>query len=590
MAHKQYFLRRFAAILALGILFSLLLHSFISSRLIIMAFDKISNSALNKYLDQGEVILRHYLDGTISLTELDEKINPEISLNLTHLILLDQDGKIIAASRSAAADLNLAVIEDQARELQEGQKVFSTAGTGKRLAGLVIGRPVFEAGVRLGSVFAGITMTESAIARNQFNWNIFMAIWPLFLILTLLSLIAARHFFHPIRVLADLTRQIAGGKWGTTIDQALPGEMGSLARDFNAMSVSLSQTITSLDYEKNSMKLMLEGLREGIVAMDGSGAVLHQNGAALELLGGPGSPEYQKLVAELRRCIAGSETINGKLDIRDMRIEFIIRRIPAENIAGQPGPGAIALLRDVTASERLEQTRHDYVANISHELRTPLTAMRGLIEPLRDGLVSNEEDRRRCYDMISTEALRLSRLVDDLLELSGIQSGAAAFETESIDTADLMQDLYYRDSQLFADAGLAFELDMPEHLPFVCSNEDRIIQVLTIFLDNARKYTAAGGRVTLAARTAAEGVLVSVSDSGIGMDETTQRQIFERFFQGDRSRGDRGNGLGLAIAREILDKLGIRLVLTSKPGQGSTFTLVLPLTGNSGRSTTSENC
>ena len=576
MPRKQYFFWRFTAILSLAILTALLLLSFISSRLIITAYNRSEYAILNEYLDQSEKVLLNYLDGEISLEQLKERINPEINLNQTYLILLDANGRIIAASHSAAAHTDLALIEARAARLQGDQELFS-AESANRQYSLIIGRPVLRAGVRQGSVFAGTVTTSLAAVRSQFNLSIFTAIWPLYLVLTLFSLFAVSRFVHPIRILTDLTQKIAHGQWGTTIEQELPGEMGSLAENFNAMSISLARTIASLKYEKNSMKLMLEGLSEGIVAIDGAGVVLHQNGAALHLLTGTGSPEYRQLIEELRRCVATGETGGGKLTIKADRIEYVIRPIPAVKNSGQPGPGAIALLRDVTASERLEQTRHDYVANISHELRTPLTAMRGLIEPLRDGLVSKEQDRRRCYDMIASEALRLSRLVNDLLELSGIQSGAAAFEMESIDTADLMQDLYYRNRQLFLGAGLVFELRMPEQLPFVRSNEDRIIQVLTVFLDNARKYTPAGGQVCLEAQVGDSGVQVSVIDSGIGMDEDTQKQIFERFFQGDRSRSDRGNGLGLAIAREILDKLGVQLKLTSELGRGSTFALILPL-------------
>ena len=243
---------------------------------------------------------------------------------------------------------------------------------------------------------------------------------------------------------------------------------------------------------------------------------------------------------------------------------------------GEEKRGAIAMVRDITDQERLEATRRDYVANISHELRTPLASMRGIAEGLRDGLVE-EPDRQRYYELIVGEVQRLTRLVNDLLELSSLQARSQVFETEKVLCADTLYELADRTTGLAQEKGLILHVQADDSLPPVSANEDRLQQVLTILLDNAIKYTPAGGSITLGAEQKAQGVRFFVRDTGIGMDEYNMRHAFERFYQADPSHGAKGSGLGLSIAHEILAKMNVKIRVTSTPGVGSEFYFDLPI-------------
>ncbi len=582
MHKKHYFMRRFLLILVAGVLAALLALFTISTRLAIHAFDAISRSILERSLDQAEVLALSYARGEKTAVELDHLFNPELDTSLTSCIFLDADGNLAAAGKNAFKLIKFDTIRKQIGSITEEQFVILAEINQDRVVSQrMLARPIYLDQKRCGLLLAAIDAGDLQIEQSRFKTNFFLAIWPLFLLVILASYILASHWAKPIGILTDAARRISGGQINTRINAPLPGEMGELASAFNEMSASLNKTIQSLNYEKNSMGLMLEGLREGIMAIDASGNILHQNSAAMELTGGPESPHYRRIIEALGECVNNGKPGEGQLTVADTLIAYTVRRIPSGD---RTQGGAIALLRDITASERLEQTRRDYIANISHELRTPLTAMRSLIEPLRDGLVETDEDCQRCYTMIASETVRLSHLVDDMLELSGLQSGSASFEMERIDIGDLMQDIYYRNLILYQKAGLTFSLKLPSDLPAIRSNEDRLVEVVTIFLDNARKYTPAGGTVELSAAASGKTVAIAVRDTGIGMDETDLKYAFDRFYQGDRSRSDRGNGLGLAIAREILDKLAVPLQVESKPGQGSTFTLNIPVdTGNNGK-------
>ena len=261
-----------------------------------------------------------------------------------------------------------------------------------------------------------------------------------------------------------------------------------------------------------------------------------------------------------------------RLTVGDARLQVIFSPLPAREMAPR---GAIAMIRDITEQERLESTRRDYVANISHELRTPLASMRGIAEGIRDGLVE-ESEKQRYYDMIVTEVRRLTRLVNDLLELSSLQAAASAFEMERVDPVETLYELLDRTEGLAKEKGLELKLYLPHENRDVLTNEDRLQQVLTILLDNAIKYTKAGS-ITLGAENSPEGMRFFVRDTGVGMNEYAIRHAFERFYQADPSHGAKGSGLGLSIAKEILQKMDVKIRVVSAPGWGSEFHFTVPL-------------
>ena len=164
--------------------------------------------------------------------------------------------------------------------------------------------------------------------------------------------------------------------------------------------------------------------------------------------------------------------------------------------------------------ERVEKLRRDYVANVSHELRTPLTAVRGLLEPLADGMVKDEADRQRYYKIMLHEVLRLSRLITDMMMLSRLQSGTEYMEITRVDVNELVQDIASAYSSTLADKGVNLVLDCPRPVPDAMTDPDRIEQVLVILLDNASRYTPKGGTITISARNGKEKIQLSVTDTG----------------------------------------------------------------------------
>ncbi|MBQ6950884.1 MAG: PAS domain-containing protein [Clostridia bacterium] len=524
-------------------------------------------AALKNNVQSASYLLRDYSRGELPREEMNQILNPELNPDGVFYLLMDKEGKALAYTEEAVPYLAQASAQTLQNAIVDEDGTLIRSGVNGRLA-MVVGSRTEE-----GFVFAGRTTRLTNGTEMSFRGRLLLSLACVLCLILLLSTFFAKKVSRPARMITETASRLIEGD-AVEVPEDMPGqEIKEIARAFNHMSATIASTIRELKYEKENMNLVLEGLQEGVVAVDENGRFLHVNTAAREMLG-----EETAEMAALTEALQGEET-EGRILKGSQVLYYAISLLPEKE--GEKNRGKVALIRDVTKEERLERTRRDYVANISHELRTPLSSIRGLGEGLRDGMVTEEEDKQRYYNIITSEATRLSRLVNDLLELSSLQSNPAAFETENVDPAALVWETHDLNRSLFEKKGIQFLCDMPEdELPLIRSNEDRLSQVLTIFLDNARKFTQSGGTVTLGVFREGEGVRFFVKDTGIGMDEETQKMAFERFHQAEAGRTSKGSGLGLSIAREIFKKMGVAIDVESEPGKGSTFSFLIPFDGN----------
>ncbi len=246
-----------------------------------------------------------------------------------------------------------------------------------------------------------------------------------------------------------------------------------------------------------------------------------------------------------------------------------------EHQAGEIGELAASINDFAAKSEKLEQTRRDYVANISHELRTPMASIRAMSETLRDGLITDDNKVQRYYDHILRESMRMTRLIDDLLELSRLQSRSVALQISAIDLMPVLSSCALTFEQLALDSGVDFSFECPQQLPVVMSNADRIQQILVILLDNAIKHTPDDGKVVLSAQVEEQLVRISVRDTGDGISPQDIPYVFDRFYKSDKSHSSGGTGLGLSIAKEVLMVLGETITVESQLGEGSVFSFTV---------------
>ena len=452
---------------------------------------------------------------------------------------------------------------------------------------VVVAVPITLMDEVIGAVFMAQSMTEIMGGMQALTNTLALSLLLVGLLMLPVVLFFASRMVRPITRMRTVALTMAGGDLTARAEDGSNDEYGELGRALNYLSSELGSTISSLQMERNRLQSLINGLSEGIIAVDAKGATTLINPAVYGLLNLQSTDDNVRAAAPdvfamFDQALSSAQAVKKTVWQGDVALHISVSPLLLQS--GEV-TGCVGIVSDVTSAERLEQTRRDYVANVSHELRTPLTAMRALIEPLRDGLVKTEEQRQQIYDVVLRETMRLSRLVNDMLELSRLQSGTASLSRSVFAPLPLFNLIHETYSAYAEDYQQTFVYDVPEDLPSVWGNPDRTQQVLIVLLDNAFKYTPEGGVVTLSACAEGDVVRVRVRDTGVGIPAADLPHVFDRFYKVDKSHHSKGTGLGLAIAYEIMKHLGEEMSVTSEPGQGSCFSFTLHIAHGSAEKT-----
>ena len=442
---------------------------------------------------------------------------------------------------------------------------------------VVVAVPITFMDEVIGAVFMAQSMTEIMGGMQALTNTLALSLLLVGLLMLPVVLFFASRMGRPITRMRTVALTMAGGDLTARAEDGSNDEYGELGRALNYLSSELGSTISSLQMERNRLQSLINGLSEGIIAVDAKGATTLINPAVYGLLNLQSTDDNVRAAAPdvfamFDQALSSARAVKKTVWQGDVALHISVSPLLLQS--GEV-TGCVGIVSDVTSAERLEQTRRDYVAHVSPALRTPLTAMRALIEPLRDGLVKTEEQRQQIYDVVLRETMRLSRLVNDMLELSRLQSGTASLSRSVFAPLPLFNLIHETYSAYAEDYQQTFVYDVPEDLPSVWGNPDRTQQVLIVLLDNAFKYTPEGGVVTLSACAEGDVVRVRVRDTGVGIPAADLPHVFDRFYKVDKSHHSKGTGLGLAIAYEIMKHLGEEMSVTSEPGQGSCFTFTL---------------
>lgn len=363
-------------------------------------------------------------------------------------------------------------------------------------------------------------------------------------------------------------------------------DLSPLTVALNEMVSSVEARVAALDQERTQLAAVLEHMGDGVIMVDGAGRIGLINKAAARLLGtSRGAAEGRslidvardhELVAAARRCLVGrGQEMPLLLEMGTPRraIQVVATAVPRE----PPGkPRALLLLQDVTELRRAETIRREFVANISHELRTPVASLKALAETLDSGALDDPPAARLFLARIVLETDRLAQLVEELLELSLLESGAAALRHEPIDLAEIAARAAERIRTHADRHAVALTMEHPSEPVMALGDPLRLERVVVSLLDNAVKFTAPGGRVRLRCESRRDNVTLAVEDTGVGIPPEDLARVFERFYKADRTRSSAGAGLGLAIAKHTVEACGGRIWVESTEGHGSTFFIQLP--------------
>jgi two-component system phosphate regulon sensor histidine kinase PhoR len=424
-------------------------------------------------------------------------------------------------------------------------------------------------------VAADLAQVDEIVRRAQraVAWAALLALF----VGTVLALLAGRSIAQPLTEISAASRAIAAGAPPRFPRSGIP-DIDVLVRSLRQMHRQLGERFDELRREQAESAALVESMIEGVVAADGRGHIVTANPAARRLLG-YGHTEPLPDLPALFRVKAAREVVDEVLQgrpVQDRQLEMD-DRVFLVNARPLPNGGAVLVLHDLTEVRRLEAVRRDFVANVSHELKTPLTSISGYAETLL-GDAPDADTTRRFLVTILSNARRMQRLVDDLLDLSRIEAGRWQPDRTDADVAAVARDCW---------AGLAgradahqveLVLDIGRGAETVDADLDALRQVLTNLMDNSLRYSPAGGRITLRSRRMDGGVAVSVRDDGPGITREHLPRIFERFYRADasRSREEGGTGLGLAIVKHLVEAHGGRVGAESELGRGTTVTCLFP--------------
>ncbi len=471
------------------------------------------------------------------------------------IYIFDGQGNTVAYSDTRDATSSLAYLQTLLPSIfADGESVVSTKW--RTNTGIVVGVPILDNLGRVnGAIFITRPRSEVGAAMRSLFFSLTASCAATVSALIPLAFFATRRIAKPVRQMTDVAIAMANGDFSERAGEFDTQELILLGGALNHLSGALFTTIQDLRLAKDRLHTILQGLAEGVVAIDSSGRVTYYNDAAAKLLGCPADGDdvlgcLAEALPVYRSAIAGKK---AAMQVSRGESTLLVTATPSKETADS-GAGAVVLLQDVSEYERLEQTRRDYVANVSHELRTPISSIRSLAEALNDGLVKTDEDRARYYSYILRESLRLSRLINDLLELSRLQSGTVSIEKAEFDLDALLFEVTERMRLSASYSGISLRYTRAA-LPKAYSNRDRIEQVLVSLIDNAIKYADDDGAVTVEAEQSPDKLLVRVRDTG-RIAERDLPHLFERFYKADVSHSEGGTGLGLAITQEILTRLG----------------------------------
>ena len=520
--------------------------------------------------------------------KLPEDISSFSTKNFKNAIIretfIDKKGKVLSdsvASKESMGNHNSRKEVQEARKNGTGYDVRLSDTTGKKTLYFAT---AFGDGYIMRSA---LTMqTIKGLEGNYFKYYVLIMFFSV-LVSMMFSEKLSKSIVSPIEKLQRTTSSIAGGNFDNRVKINSDDEIGQLAITFNNMADKLQITLEDLVDKRNKLEAILKSMDNGVIAVDMDYKIIMINPYAERIFGVHKNIIGKDLLDGIRDFELEDIFKDEEDDYREIKIlwprERILRIKRAFIINGREKIGKVAVVQDITDIKKLENMRSQFVANVSHELKTPLTSIKGFAETLK--YVEDEEDKNKFLNIINDEANRLTRLINDILTLSHIENSKMD-KSEIIETNNIIEDICCMVEASADKKHIVIKKQLCKP-PGIWGDPDRFKQMIINLVDNAIKYTDNGGRVSINTDVRDNNYLISVEDNGVGISKVHQKKLFERFYRVDkaRSRSAGGTGLGLAIVKHIVLAFNGTIELKSEIGEGSKFTVKIPIDLNKNLST-----
>jgi len=453
---------------------------------------------------------------------------------------------------------------------------------------LYLALPIAENGNILGSLRIALSLQSVNDAVHSIRRPIWLASIAGIGCVILLGIILSHSLTKRIQSATRIALLYSKGDFSQRIPLKSNDELNVLSKAMNQMASSLEKRLFEIEREKAKLSAILKNMAEGVIAVSGSRKILMLNPSAEKIFGISEQTSAGKLLIEVIRSQKIDEMVSRAIEKQDLLTQDLVLSTPGErhlqiNAVGIASSESeicgFLVAYDVTEMRRLEKMRRDFVANASHELRTPLTSIKGFVETLLNGVFRNPVQSEKFLKIIDENAERLSRLVNNLLDLSKIESKKTPLHLEPLDLSAEFEKARVMFVPRIREKNISVENRLGvSSLPEIPADRDKLLQIFVNLLDNAIKFNKTNGSIVVDAQLLNHQVKVSFRDTGIGIPEEAIERVFERFFTADKARARElgGTGLGLSIVKHIVEAHGGNVFCESKPGTGTTVSFTLP--------------
>ena len=538
---------------------------------------------IERNLTQKTLLFAHRVefDKTHSLAEIAAQEGQAAGARAT---IIDANGTVLADSEANPGNM-----ENHAMRKEFVAALSGKTGSNERrsatlgIAFLYVAAPISGGAVRLAYPLSDIEAVQAQVHRRMIVGSA-LALLIALVVAAFASIVTSRR----LERIVDVAARIERGDLQARLQETSLDEIGRVAAAIDKTAGQVERSFAAVRSSQRQLETLLNSMQDAVIAISVDGLVQWANQPMDRLV-----PQRTRLNAPVVETIRDPDflaTVKAATTSKEVLTARATSIVPgrAFDVTAAPLPdgGAVAVLRDLTETERVEKTRRDFIANVSHELRTPLTSIQGYSETLLDTTPENGAPNREFLEIIRKNAARMSRLTEDLLTLARVESGETRFETEPVPPVELLHDAEESFREIARTQGVELQIvdgqsgnGTLESLPLVRADREAIHQVFSNLIDNAMKYGKAGGRILLGARAVQRGIEFYVQDFGAGIGSEHLPRLFERFYRVDkaRSRESGGTGLGLAIAKHIMRAHGGSIRAESELGHGSTFLFTLPV-------------
>ncbi|TCP69882.1 ATP-binding protein [Baia soyae] len=519
----------------------------------------------------------------------------------THVVITDFQGKPLF-DQSAQTQRYLDGIKSVLKLEQLQQELTSEESTARRTGKLQLPKAeLVEKGFEDGQVLVYaipyltgakikgaivLFQKQGAFSEQDIKKWIFYSALIGIALTTVFAFFLSTRITQPLIQMQRAAEKMARGKFSTRVMVRAHerDEIAELAMTFNQMAGQLEESINLLSHEKEQLTSILRSMSDGVISINAHGKIILSNPPAERFLNLYRDPQDFKqnnslppTLLEVFRYVLEDEAEQvGDIEEQGRTWQLIM----APLYAREQVRGAVAVMRDVTEERHLEKLRKDFVANVSHELRTPLSMLQGYSEALLDDIADSPEMRQELAQIINDESQRMSRLVNELLDLARMEAGHIDLVLSELPVKSFVDRVTRKFSGLAGDKKIELIGEVQEDVPIVYWDEDRMEQILTNLIGNAIQHTPENGRVTVRAKWLDHHVYLEVEDTGTGIPIEDLPYVFQRFYKADKARTRKtvsgGTGLGLAIAKHLVHAHNGKIYVRSELGVGTTFCVQLP--------------